>query len=121
MATSGKTRSAMNHVSSSSLLDIPSCLSYTTSFLSFTSEDGAAINASKSLLVPLVPTILDLVYIKLLTYDITAAAFVPRQGTRYETDPAPSKAQDLDLNHPHILRQKDFLKGYLMRILSNQG
>lgn len=120
MATSDKARGSMNHISSSSLLDISSRLSYTTSFLSFTSDDGAAINASKPLLVPLVPIILDLVYTKLLTYDITAAAFVARQGSSYETGPAPSKAQDLDLNHPHIMRQKDFLKGYLVKILSNE-
>ena len=110
----------MNHISSSSLLEVSSRLSYTTSFLSFTPEDGAAINASKPLLVPLVPTILDLIYTKLLTYDITAAAFVPRQGTSHETGPAPSKAQDLNLHHSHIMRQKDFLKSYLVKILSNE-
>ena len=109
----------MNHISLSSLLNVSSRLSYTTSFLSFTVADGVAINASKPLLIPLIPKILDLVYTKLLTYDITAAAFVPRQGTSHETGPAPSKAQDLDLNHSHIMRQKDFLKGYLVKILSN--
>ena len=121
MAIAEKARSPMDHISSSSLLNVPSRLSYTTSFLSFTPDDGAAINASKPLLVPLVPAILDLVYTKLLTYDITAAAFVPRQGTSHETGPAPSKAQDLDLHHSHIMRQKDFLKGYLVKILSNQN
>ena len=110
----------MNHISSPSLLEVSSRLSYTTSFLSFTTEDGAAINASKPLLVPLVPTILDLIYTKLLTYDITAAAFVPRQGTSHETGPAPSNAQELNLHHSHIMRQKDFLKSYLVKILSNE-
>ena len=119
MATMEKVRSPMNHISSLSLLDVSSRLSYTTSFLSFTPSDGAAINASNPLLVPLLPSILDMVYTKLLTYDITAMAFVPRQGDRHEIGPAPTKAQDLSLNHSHIMRQKNFLKGYLLRILNN--
>ena len=114
-------RGPMDHISSSSsLLSVSSRLSYTTSYLSFTPDDGTAINASKSLLVPLVPTILDRVYTELLAYEITAAAFVPRQITSHETGPAPSKVQDISLTHSHIMRQKDFLKGYLVKILSNK-
>ena len=121
MATIEKVDSPMHHISSPSLLKVSSRLSYTTSFLSFTPDDGAAINASEPLLAPLLPKILDLVYTKLLAYDITAAVFVPRQGDSRETGPAPAKAQGLSLTHSRIMRQKDFLKGYLVKILNNEN
>ncbi|MCJ1369422.1 hypothetical protein MMC20_000633 [Loxospora ochrophaea] len=112
-------RPVMQHVVPATLADLSPRLDFTTSFLHFSpSVDGSAIQASAALLKPLIPTVLDLVYTNLLSYDITAKAFVPRQASH--EGPVPVKPQDLDLNHSHIQRQKGFLRGYLLRIAGNE-
>ncbi|KAI9816469.1 MAG: hypothetical protein M1827_001601 [Pycnora praestabilis] len=112
-----KAQSSMNHISPSSLNNLPDRVRYLKSFLSFTQTDGESIQSSKPLIAPLLPTILDAVYTTLLSYDITAKAFVPRQPGH--TGPVPLNAEDLALDHPQILRRKDFLKQYLVRLVSN--
>lgn len=109
----------MGHIPPSSLRLLPTRISYVSSFLSFQPSDGLAIQASKPLIAPLIPVALDLVYSKLLSYDITAKAFVPRQSGQ-ESGLSPSKPQDLSLTHEHILHRKNFLKGYLVKLVSNQ-
>lgn len=109
----------MANIPPSSLRSLPTRISYLSSFLSFQKSDGLAIQASKPLIAPLIPVALDLVYTKLLGYDITAKAFVPRQSGQ-ESGPSPTKPQDLSLTHEHILHRKNFLKGYLMKLVSNQ-
>jgi len=108
----------MEVISPSSLNSLPSRVSYLKSFLSFTSEDGAALRAAAPLVAPLVPAILDAVYTKLLSYDITAKAFVPRQPGYNGS--APKDALELNLNHPQIAYRKDFLKAYLVKLVSNE-
>ncbi|KAL9116568.1 MAG: hypothetical protein Q9187_006906 [Circinaria calcarea] len=111
----------MQHIPPTSLPSLPPRLSYTLSFLDFCPDiDGPAINASASLLGPLMPTVLDLVYTKLLSYDITAKAFVPPLEPAESTPSKPQTPQELHLNHAHILRQKTFLKAYLLRIAKNE-
>jgi hypothetical protein len=68
----------MQHISSTSLSSLPSRIAYLSSFLSLTPSDTEALLAAKPLVAPLIPTILDAVYTKLLSYDITAKAFVPK-------------------------------------------
>jgi hypothetical protein len=70
--------------------------------------DAEALLAAKPLVAPLVPTILDAVYLKLLSFDITAQSFVPR-NTGYEGETVES-VQKLTLEHPQIAMRKDFLK-----------
>jgi len=108
----------MHEISPSSLDFLPSRISYLKSFLSFTSEDGAALRASAPLVAPLVPAILDAVYTKLLSYDITAKAFVPRQPGYNGS--VPKDALELNVNHPQIVHRKDFLKAYLVKLVSNE-
>lgn len=108
----------MHEISPSSLNFLPSRISYLKSFLSFTSEDGAALRASAPLVAPLVPAILDAVYTKLLSYDITAKAFVPRQPG-YDGS-VPKGALELNLDHPQIAHRKGFLKAYLVKLVSNE-
>lgn len=111
-------RPKMKEIPPSSLRNLPSRVAYLKDFLSFTSEDGAAIRASAPLVAPLVPAILDAVYTKLLSFDITARPFVPRQPEY--TGPVPKDAMDLDLEHPQILHRKNFLKNYLVKLVSNE-
>jgi len=64
----------------------------------------------------LIPTILDKVYTKLLSYDITAQAFVPK-NTDYEGETV-KDVQELTLENPQIALRKDFLKGYIVKLVS---
>jgi hypothetical protein len=98
----------MQHITASSLEDLPSRIAYLSSFLGLTEADGEALRASKPLVAPLIPTILDAVYAKLLSYDITAAVFVPK-NTGYEGEVAAS-VKELTLESPQIAYRKDFLK-----------
>jgi hypothetical protein len=52
---------------------------YLTEFVGFGADDVAAIHAASKLLSPLVPTLVDAVYVKLFNYDVTKRHFVPRQ------------------------------------------
>lgn len=101
----------MLNIEASSLEDLPSRIIYLSSFLELTDLDGEALLASKPLVAPLIPTILDAVYSKLLSYDVTARAFVPK-NTDYEGETAKS-VQDLTQEHPQIALRKDFLKVWM--------
>jgi hypothetical protein len=109
----------MKQIDPTSLNDLPSRITYLKSFLNFTDEDGAAIQASKALIAPLLPAVLDIIYTHLLSYDITAKAFVPPQSHQKETRPI--NVLELSLEHPNIKHRKDFLKGYLVRLVSNSN
>ncbi len=73
---------------------------YLCKFVEFGEEDIAAIKGSAGLLAPLVPTIVDAVYNKLFSFDITKAFFLPRnQG--YEGDLA-QDLEHLNLHHDQV-------------------
>lgn len=55
-------------------------------------------------------------YTKLLSFDITAAAFVPRQ-TGFAGE-APADIRDLSHSHPQIKFRKDFLARYLAKLVA---
>jgi hypothetical protein len=52
---------------------------YLTEFMEFGADDIAAIHGAAKLLGPLVPTLVDAVYVKLFKYDATKRHFVPQQ------------------------------------------
>lgn len=98
----------MQHITESSLEDLPSRISYLSSFLGLNEEDGEALRASKPLVAPLIPTILDAVYSKLLSFDITAKVFVPK-NTDFDGEVV-ADVGELTVDHPQIVMRKDFLK-----------
>jgi hypothetical protein len=98
----------MQHIDALSLEDLPSRISYLSSFLQLTASDGEALLAAKPLVAPLIPAILQAVYTKLLSFDITAQAFVPK-NTDFEGETV-KNVQELTLEHPQIALRKDFLK-----------
>ena len=98
----------MQHIAASSLEQLPSRIAYLSSFLGLTASDGEALLLAKPLVAPLIPAVLDAVYNKLLNFDITAQAFVPR-NTGYEGTIV-GNVQELTLEHPQIAMRKDFLK-----------
>ncbi|KAF9560033.1 hypothetical protein CPC08DRAFT_708373 [Agrocybe pediades] len=106
----------MQHISESSLNELPSRVKYLRDFIGFTSDDAAALHAARDVVAPLVPTIVDMVYEKLLSFDITSKSFVPRQ-TGYSGE-APTKLSELSLEHSQIKFRKDFLAGYLAKLVT---
>jgi hypothetical protein len=106
----------MEHISPESLAHLPTRVDYLRKFIDFTSEDAAALHAAKPLVAPLVPVVVDAVYTKLLSFDITSKAFTPYQ-TGQKTG-APAKLEDLSHGHPQIRFRKDFLTRYLVQLVS---
>jgi len=106
----------MQHIDEQSLNVLPSRIFYLSSFLGLGPDDGEALRAAAPLIAPLIPTILDSVYIKLLSFDITAKAFVPK-NTDYEGETV-KNVQELTLEHPQIALRKDFLKNYLVKLVT---
>jgi hypothetical protein len=107
----------LQHVAESSLNDLPARIHYLRNFIEFTAEDAAMLHAAKPVVAPLVPTVVDMVYTKLLSFDVTAKAFVPRQ-TGYEGGEVPASVEALTPDHPQIKFRKDFLKAYLVRLVT---
>lgn len=106
----------MQHIDPASLSNLESRVSYAKAFMGFTAEDAQAIHASKPVVAALVPAVVDTVYKKLLSFDITAKSFVPRQ-TGYDGE-APTALEDLNLEHPQIKFRMSFLKGYLVKLVT---
>ncbi|KAG8999305.1 hypothetical protein FRB94_006236 [Tulasnella sp. JGI-2019a] len=106
----------MLHIELSSLSSLPERIAYLKAFLDFTSDDADALHAAKPVIAPLIPSILDAVYVKLLSFDITAQSFATR-NTGFEGE-VPVKVQDLHPNHPQIAFRKTFLQKYLVTLVT---
>ena len=105
----------MQQISSSSLENLPARISYLSSFLELTASDGEALLAAKPLVAPLVPAILDAVYKKLLSFDITAQAFVPR-NTGYEGQVVKSVQEEIFPLDKNIFRTEKGLLDSLAKL-----
>jgi hypothetical protein len=106
----------MEHIDPKSLSDLPTRIQYLRKFIGFTKEDAEALHASKPVVGPLVSAVVDAVYVKLFSFDITSKPFLPRQ-TGYDGD-VPMDLKDLTLDHPQIKFRKDFLASYLVKLVS---
>jgi len=93
---------------------LPARIRYLHSFLDFNKDDQAALLLAAKPLESLIPAVVNIVYKKLLSYDITSRAFQTR-STSYEgpIDNLPS------LDSPQIKYRKMFLRGYLRRLCSD--
>ncbi|KAK2812611.1 hypothetical protein FQN50_001255 [Emmonsiellopsis sp. PD_5] len=100
--------------------DLTARVTYLKAFLKFTDEDGAFIQAAKDVIAPALPAVLDAIYTHLISFDITGKSFVPRQPEQDAKDPAnATSVAELSLEHPNIVHRKDFLKTYLVKLVSN--
>lgn len=88
---------------------------YLAEFIGFTSDDAAAVQASGPYLGPLIPTIVEKTYDKLLSYNATARHFLPRQAG-YD-GPVPAGLSSISATHPQIQFRKEHLSRYFMQIL----
>jgi hypothetical protein len=116
--------SKIQHIDPSSLSQLPSRIHYLHSFLAFNpTTDGPLIKCLLPVLAPLLPAILDAVYTQLLSYDITARSFLPAQASTNNAHRDPGiEERDvaaLNLDHANIKHRKDFLRAYLVRLLTN--
>jgi len=77
--------------------------------------DVKAIASVADKVRPLIPVVVDAVYVKLFTYDITKKHFLPKnEGFEGKTA---SNLGELGLEHDQVKFRKDFLRRYLNRLL----
>jgi hypothetical protein len=89
---------------------------YLTEFMEFSADDIATIHALAPHLAPLVPALVDAVYVKLFRYDATKRHFVPRQAG-YE-GPLPDSVETLAVDHEQIKFRKGHLATYLTKLVT---
>lgn len=91
---------------------------YLAEFLRFGPDDIAAIHGAASYLAPLVPALVDAVYVQLFRYDATKRHFLPRQSGY--TGDAPADLDSLTLDHEQIQFRKAHLAGYLKKLVTEE-
>lgn len=106
----------MQNIVPATLTHLPTRIQYLRDFIQFTPEDAAILHSAKAAIAPLVPLVIDEVYTTLLSFDITAKAFVPRQSG-YKGE-APTKIEELSHEHPQIKFRKDFLARYVVKLVT---
>ncbi len=89
---------------------------YVANFIGFGPEDVAAIHGAAGRLAPLVPTLVDAVYDKLIQQDATWRHFLPRQFG-YEGE-IPTTLEHLTMDHPQIAFRKQHLARYLSALVT---
>jgi hypothetical protein len=89
---------------------------YLSEFMNFTTEDMAVVHGAAQHLGPLVPTLVDVVYVKLFSYDATRKPFLPRQAG-YE-GPVPESIEALTPDHEMMKLRKQHLARYLERLVT---
>ncbi|MBI3875938.1 MAG: protoglobin family protein [Verrucomicrobia bacterium] len=89
---------------------------YLADFMGFGAEDIKIIHAAAPLLAPLVPSLVDAVYAKLIQYDATWRHFMPRQAGF--DGPIPASLEQLTMDHPQIAFRKKHLARYLERLVT---
>ncbi len=89
---------------------------YLVDFIGFTGEDAAVIQASAALLGPLVPSLVDAVYVKLFSNDATKRHFLVR-NSGYEGDLAKDLAE-LTLDDAQVQYRKQHLGRYLESLVT---
>ncbi|ETS79484.1 hypothetical protein PFICI_09337 [Pestalotiopsis fici W106-1] len=105
----------MKHIDRKDLYtNLEARIQYLHTFLDFSSNDIEALIWGSKYIKQLIPAIVNIVYHKLLQYDITARAFETR-STSYEGPVDPN----LHDNSPQILHRKMFLRAYLAKLCSD--
>jgi Protoglobin len=96
--------------------DLSYRVGYVSEFMGFGGDDIAAIQASATHLAPLVPALVDAVYVKLFSYSATKRHFVPRQSG-YD-GPLPAGLEGLTADHEMIQFRKGHLARYLVSLVT---
>jgi len=96
--------------------DLSYRFSYLTEFMEFDAGDIAAIHGAAGLLGPIVPLLVDAVYVKLFKYDATKRHFVPQQHG-YDGGLA-EDMESLSLDDEVIEFRKQHLARYLAALVT---
>ncbi|SPN99111.1 uncharacterized protein DNG_02146 [Cephalotrichum gorgonifer] len=105
----------VTHVSREDLYtSLEARIKYLHSFLDFSSNDIEALISGSKYIKALIPAVVNIVYKKLLQYDITARAFTTR-STSFE---GPVDEQP-DESSPQILHRKMFMRAYLNKLCAD--
>ena len=108
--------STLRHIDEQRLeRDLAYRFGYVAEFMGFGRDDIDAIRMAPHL-APLVPALVDAVYVKLFSYDATKRHFVPRQSG-YEGQ-VPESLESLTLDHEQIQFRKDHLANYLKKLVT---
>lgn len=109
----------MQHIPPTTLSSLPERISYLKAFLNFTPTDVHYLHAAAPIIKPLIPTVVDTVYVKLLSFDITAKAFVPRQSgfEGKSLEERGGGVAELTAEDEQIKFRKGFLTRYLARLV----
>ena len=91
---------------------------YLTEFIGFDDGDIAAIHGVAEHLAPLVPGLVDAVYVQLFKFDATKRHFVPRQHGF--DGPVPDDIESLTLDDEQIKFRKSHLANYLKRLVTSE-
>jgi len=89
---------------------------YVAGFMRFGPDDIAAVHGAAAHLAPLVPGLVDAVYLKLYQQDATWRHFLPRQSG-YEGG-VPLTLEQLTPDHPQIAFRKQHLGRYLVNLVT---
>ncbi|KAJ2849238.1 hypothetical protein IWW36_002769 [Coemansia brasiliensis] len=99
--------------------DLQYRMDYVTEFIGFTTEDQELIHKSGSVVAGLVPTIVDAVYDKLFTYDITWSHFAQEQEGMKATGKKQNTSQ-VAMNSEVITFRKTMLTKYLKKLVTTE-
>lgn len=89
---------------------------YLAEFIGFGPEDIETIHACATHLAPVVPDLVDAVYVKLFSYDATKRHFVPKQSGYAGL--VPENMARLSLDHEMIRFRKQHLTNYLVKLVT---
>ena len=107
----------MKHIDEARLeSDLQYRFGYLVEFMGFGEQDIQAIHGAASLLAPIVPALVDAVYVKLFGYDATKRHFVPRQSGY--SGSVPADLVSLTLDHELIAFRKQHLTRYLVALVT---
>jgi len=96
--------------------DIEYRFQFLATFVGFTEDDIKTIHGAAPLLAPLVPTIVEAVYNKLFSYDVTKQHFLPR-NIGYDGELA-KNLEEFTLEHDQIKYRKKMLSNYLVKLVT---
>ncbi|KAK3330771.1 Protoglobin-domain-containing protein [Apodospora peruviana] len=107
----------MQHIDRKSLYtSLQARIRYLHSFLDFGPNDIDALASGSKYIHALIPAVVNIVYKKLLQYDITARAFQTRStASESPVDDLPQLSEE----SPQILHRKMFLRAYLKKLCSD--
>lgn len=83
-------------------------------FIHFTEKDIAVLNSIASVVLPVVPVVVDQVYRKLFQFDVTKNYFVLRNDG---FDGKKQRTHELTLDSAQMIYRRDMLSGYIKRLI----